>query len=486
MRANVLVAVAVICTILPFAGQFYGDRAGGWLMIDFRAYYCAALAQREGLNPYFAASLNDCEHQTPAPYYHPPRNVTVPAPYPPYALAFFAPLTLLPFGVAALAWWIVLALCLALAAYALSRIAAQPLTVAWAALVLSLGLASWTSGNVVLFAIAALVLAALFVQEGNSWAATVAIALAMIEPQIALPAAIALFVACRPLRLKLAGAVAILGIICVLVAGVAQTSFYLTTVVPAHALSEVSRDNQYSVSTVLSALGASDSSAVLAGSVGYIVMSVVGIAVALRLARIYNAVALVVLVPPAISLLGGSFVHTGEIAAAVPAALVLLNLRSGSVILRSARFDFAQHRLRARLEGWLLAALILLAVPWMLAVSAVMFLAPLYPAAYLAYALWGRDRTLALAVAVVSAAIIFGLFSLVAVPAVHALGHARVHPPIDPRLAEAGWRELVLGNTTNRPIMWLLRLPTWVGLLAFAAAAITPVVNSRRLAESRA
>ena len=473
MRAYLLIAVAVICTVVPFAGQFYGDRSGGWLMIDFRAYYCAALAQREGLNPYFATSLRDCERLTPRPYYHPPRNVTVPAPYPPYALAFFAPLTLLPFPAAAVVWWIVLALCLALAAYALSRITAQPLAVAWAALVLSLGLASWTSGNVVLLAVAALVLAALFVQQGNSWAATVAIVLAMIEPQIALPAAVALFVCYRSLRLKLAGCAAALGIASLLVAGLPQTIFYLTAVLPAHALSEVSRDNQYSVSTVLSALGLADTSAALAGSIGYVVVSTVGIVIALRLARRYNAAALVVLVPPAISLLGGSFVHTGEIAAAVPAALLL------SVILRSAR--------SARLEGWLLGALILLATPWMLATSAAMLLAPLYPAAYLAYALSGRDRTMGLAVGVVSAAIIFGLFTLAAAPAAHALPAARGHPPIDPRLAEASWRELVLGNTTNHPIMWLLRLPTWVGLLAFAAGAIGPAVNSgRRLAESRA
>ncbi len=38
-----------------------------------------------------------------------PKNVTVPAPYPPYALAFFYPLTLLPFRAAVVAWWIVLA-----------------------------------------------------------------------------------------------------------------------------------------------------------------------------------------------------------------------------------------------------------------------------------------------------------------------------------------------------------------------------------------
>jgi hypothetical protein len=474
MRAPALLAIAVLCTLLPFAGQVYGDRAGGWLMIDFRAYYCASLAQREGHNPYFATSLHACEAATPRPYYRPPKNVTVPAPYPPYALAFFYPLTFLPFAQAAIAWWIVLALSLALAAAALSRIAAQPFLIGWGALVLSLGLVSWSSGNLVPFSMAMVIAGALCVQRGYFWAAAVAIVLAAIEPQIALPAAIALFVRYRALRLGLALGYGALGVACLVTSGLPQTIFYVVTVLPAHALSEVSRDNQYSISTVLTALGISDSAAVVVGSVSYVAMSVVGILAGLRLGRRYGNPALVLLVPPAFALLGGSFVHTGEVAAAVPAALCL----------------FAHGRCRA----WLFLALILLAIPWMLATSAAMFLAPLYPAAYLAYALWQRDRTLGLAVGAASFALIVGLFSLAALPGGHgSAGSQAVHPPIDPRLAEYGWRQLVLGNTTNKPVMWLLRLPTWAGLLAFAGTAIAlarkaplPLGMEGRLLESRA
>ena len=148
MRTSFAIALGVICTVLPFAGEFAGTRAGGWLMVDFRAYYCASLAQRQGRDPYFTASVHECESDTPAPYYRAAKKVTVPAPYPPYALAFFAPLTFLPFAAAAILWWITLALSLLLAAYALARIARQPMLVAWGALVLSLGLSSFWSGNV--------------------------------------------------------------------------------------------------------------------------------------------------------------------------------------------------------------------------------------------------------------------------------------------------------------------------------------------------
>ena len=332
-------------------------------MIDFRAYYCAALAQREGRNPYFTASVHECEGKTPAPYYRAPKNVTVPAPYPPYALAFFAPLTFLPFAAAAILWWIALALSLLLAAYALARIARQPMLVAWAALVLSLGLSSFWSGNVMPIAFAAIIVAALAVRRGRLAIAVPALAIAMVEPQVALPAAVGLFVAFSRVRLALIIAAALLGIISVASSGVAQSLSYLTAVAPAHALSEVSRDNQYSLATVLAALGVPDVSAALAGSISYVIVSALGVLVALRLARRFEDPSLTVLVPAAFSVLGGSFVHTEEIAVAIPACLLL----------------FTQARAQ---RPWLFTALILLIVPWMLATSAAMFLAPIFPVAY--------------------------------------------------------------------------------------------------------
>lgn len=452
MRAPAAMALAVICTVLPFLGQLYGDRAGGWLMVDFRAYYCAALTQREGANPYFVQPLHACESTTTAPYYRPPNNVTVPAPYPPYVLAFLAPLTLLPFGAAAILWWLLLAVALGLSAYALAQITRQPVLVAWAALVLSLGLTSFASGNVMPLAMAAIVVAALCAQRGFLLAAAIAVTIGMVEPQIGLPAAVALFAGCRPTRLALALAFALLGIISIAGGGLAHTLLYLTAVLPAHALSEVSRDNQYSLSTIVAALGASDRGAVLAGSISYVLIGALGVIIALRLASRYEEPAFTLLVPPAFVLLGGSFVHTEVIAAAVPAALLLFT--------------------RAQLQrSWLFGVVILLSVPWMLATSAALFLAPLFPAAYLTYALWRRERAVVLGTVLVAYGIIMGLFVLAAMPG-HTTFGMRAYPPIDPRLAEASWRQFVLSDSTNRPVMWLLRLPTWIGLIGLVVASV--------------
>ena len=453
-RAAAMVALAAIFTLVPIGAQLYGDGAGRLLGVDFHAYYCASLAQRQGLNPYYAQSLHDCESATTAPFYRPPANVTVPAPYPPYALALFYPLTFLSFGDAMFAWWLVLALAILVAAYALARIVKQPPLVAWAALALSLGLTSFPSGNLMPVGIAAIVVAALCAARNLPVLAAAAIAVAMVEPQIALPAAVALFVAYPSARLALGVAAVALGGLSVLAGGYAQSLAYLTAVLPAHALSEISRDNQYSLSSVIAALGVPDASAALIGSVSYVVMGVLGIVVGLRLARRYGDPALTLLVPPAFTLLGGSFVHTEAIAAAVPACLVLYTHAQGY-------------------RGWIFAALALLAVPWMMATSVAMFLAPLFPVAYLTYVLWKREQKVALGAAMLSFLVILGLFTLASATPPHPAVAPHAFPPIDPRLAEASWRAFVLGNSTNRPAMWLLRLPTWIGLIAFAAGAAT-------------
>ena len=444
--------LAITCTLLPMAAQLYGDRAAGWLGVDFRAYYCAALAQRTGENPYYAQPLHACESATPAPYYRPPRNVTVPAPYPPYALALFYPLTVLPFEAAIALWWTILAGAILLAVLALARLAAQPLAVAVAALGLALGLTAFASGNLMPFGFAAVLGAAYAMYRQRPWLGAAAMALAMVEPHVALPAALGLFVAFPAARVALGVAAA--GVIAISLAagGVAQNVAYFTAVLPAHALAEVSRDNQYSLSTVVAALGVPDATAALTGTLCYLVMTVLGVFVGTRLARRYETPALAVLVPPAFALLGGTFVHTEVLAAAIPAALILYGVAPA-------------HR------ATFLAALIMLAVPWLFATSVALFLAPICPVAYLAYVLWRRESSVAMAAALAAFAIILGLFMLAGAAPGHPVAGGHAYAPIDPRLAEASWRDFVLGNSTNRPAMWFLRLPSWIGLILLIAGA---------------
>jgi hypothetical protein len=457
---HVATALAVVLIVVPTVLQFMGDRGSGWLGVDFRAYYCGALAQRSGENPYLAQSLHACEAGPVATYYHAPNNVTVPAPYPPYALALLAPLTFVPFGAAIWLWWMLLAACVLAASYALAQIAGQPFAVGLAALGLSLGLTSFSAGNMMPLGCAAVVLAAWALHRGKIAWGVAALAVAMLEPQIALPAAIGCFVLYRQSRVGLGAIIALFAALSVVTAGLNVTLGYVTTVVPAHALSEVSRDNQYSLATIAGALGVPDTSAALLGSLSYIAMTAIGVIVGVRLWRRFEEPALAVLVPPAFSLLGGSFVHTAEIAAAVPAALLLATRSSA-------------------LRPLCIGAALLLAVPWIYATSVVSFIAPFSPIAYLAYALGGRNRSIALTAACVAFATIAALFWLSTFYHPHVAAHLHAYPYIDPRLAEASWRAYVLGNSTNNPIMWLLRAPTWCGLTLLALAMLRTAAQGR-------
>jgi Glycosyltransferase family 87 len=453
VNARILALVAILCTLLPVGMQTFADGRAGWAMIDFRAYYCAALEQRTGGEPYFAAPLHACEATTPSPFYRASRNVTVPAPYPPYALALLAPLTFLPFTAAAVVWWLALLAAIVVAAWALSLLCERPFLVGYAAFSLSLGLTCFSEGNVMPLSVAAITVAALLCRRGHFAASAVLLAFSMIEPNIALPAALGFFAAFRKARVPLAVcALALLGI-SMLDGGVAHNVQYLTMVLPAHALSEVSRDNQFSLSTIVAAFGVADRTAVLAGSISYIVMVAAGVVAGLRLSRRYEDGSFAVLIPAAFALVGGTFVHTEAIAAALPAALLLYT--------RAPEY-----------RSWaFFGSVFLLAVPWMFATSVALLLAPVFPVAYLTHKLWSRERARWATVALMTLIAIIGLFAVASATS-HATPISLARPEIDPRLAEAAWRDFVLGDSTNRLAMWLLRLPTWIGLVSTAALGL--------------
>jgi Glycosyltransferase family 87 len=393
--------------------------------------------------------MHACETTTPRPFFRAKRGLTVPAPYPPYALAMISPFTLLPFATAAMLWYALMTLCCALAIVLLARVTKLPILVTWAALALSLGLESLPTGQVVPLCLVALLAAASFAQSAEWDFAAVAVAIAMIEPHVAFPAAIALYIRYPATRtvIVLLGILFIAGSLAF--SGIERNVEYVGAVLRAHALSEVSRDNQYSLSTVLAALGVSDERAVFFGNLSYLIMLVLGTIVGLRLSDRFRDAAFTLLVPPAFVVLGGPYIHSVEIVAALPFCLLLYNYTKA---YRSAHMA-------------LLVAIVLLAVPWIDATSAALFNAPLFPAAFLVYTLHG-GRTSTLATAVATGCAILLLFILAGRPGPPAHQFvASAHPYLDPNLADASWRAVALANSTNRFVMWLLRLPTWIGLI---------------------
>src|SRR6201999_1772899 len=146
-----------------------------------------------------------------------------------------------------------------------------------------------------------------------------------------------------------------------------------------------------SLSTVLAAAGVSDRASAQLGALSYLLMLTLGVLVGTRLAKRYVNGAFAVVIPTAFALIGGSFVHTEALAAAVPAAMML----------------FA-HETRRR--ALLLVTSLLLTVPWIFATSAALFLAPIVPTAYLVRELWATKRTTWAIAGLATAALIVLLF----------------------------------------------------------------------------
>jgi hypothetical protein len=417
----------------------------GFLMGDFHAFYCAARAVSQGRNPYYNEPLRTCEVALgPKLFFARNPGVTIPAPLPGYALAALVPIAVLPFGAAAAIWIALLALACAACVVTLARFSRASWEVALAALSLTLCAVSLPFGEVVPLALAGICGAAYFAWQMRWRNAALCAAGAMIEPHLGLPVCAALALWAPGTRLTLLVAAAAIGGLSLAVLGVGANVEYFTAVLPAHALSEIARDTQFSLTAVLAALGVSQTLALRAGMLWYLLMIVAGVVVGGVLARRTANNALLACVPAAFAVFGGTFMHITQIAAALPAAVLLTG--------------YAQKTSRTLA----LAALVLLAVPWLWVVSPVLALSPVVPVAYLVSQYTNENTRAALVAALAAALLLWGLNALVSATP-HNVHHGAPRI-IDPRLAEAAWSTFTQKSTTSTLAAWMLRLPTWLGL----------------------
>ncbi len=433
----------------------------GFFMGDFRAFYCAARVASQGADPYYTEPLRSCEVGLGRTrFFDVNPGVTIPAPLPGYALAALRPIAALPFGLAVACWCALLLAAWFACIATLSRFASVSWHVAAAAMGFSLGVLSLPLGEVVPIALACIGAAAYAAWKRRWLGAALFAAGAMIEPHLGLPVCIALFVWAPATRVTLGLCAAALGALSFAALGWATNLEYLTAVLPAHALSEATRDTQFSLTAVLAAIGVAPNAAVQAGTLWYAAMLVAGALAAGRLAKRTGNDAYLVCIPPAFAVFGGTFIHATQIAAALPAAVLLVSDCS------------PRHRTPA------LVALLALAVPWAWSISPALIVAPLFPVGYLAWHYTGGNVRAALGAAIAACALVFGLSELAAA-APHAAAHAA--PFTDARFAEASWSVFTSKSSTGGIAAWMLRAPTWIGL---ACAAL--LADARILAGARA
>jgi hypothetical protein len=218
---------------------------------------------------------------------------------------------------------------------------------------------------------------------------------------------------------------------------------YVATVLPLHAASEIASNAQLSLSAVLHAAGVSATWALRFGEFSYAAMAVAGVWLG-RLAATRRAdAAFVITVPAALAIAGGTFIHATEMFAAVPLAMLLARTRRAAA-----------------------AALVLLSVPWFTVLDGGMPAAFILLAAIVVFYEARQFGGKPIVAPVVSACAV-----AVLVYASHA--HVRLapvwHPAPNSLYPQESWRMLTVQTlSSNDGASWLLRVPSWAGLLLLA------------------
>ncbi|HEY6236020.1 MAG TPA: glycosyltransferase 87 family protein [Candidatus Elarobacter sp.] len=455
LKAGLLVAVVVALVAVPYTRRhlFGVNDLGG-----FAAFYCGGTVARQGHDPYHAEPLRACEQTLPS-YRYDVAGVVEPAPFPPVVLAAFGALSLLPFAWAFGAYAALALIAIAFATWALQRLTGFSPWFVGASLAVGALYQNLHFGEIPPLVIGIVCAVALLLERGRPRAAALVASLALIEPHVAAPVLLALFLVSKPSRATLAIAGIVVAIVSVVVLHPLLTAEYFLSALPAHAASEVTANDQYSVTWIAHMLRVPDSWALRAGSLSYAATAALGVLAGKRLATRLGRPSLAVLVPAAFAVTGGLFIHDLQLPIALPAALVLASVTAG------------------RVRALALTAAMLLAVTWFGDFSAVLALAALAVMAWTAPLAFAQPSRRAVFAASVCAGY------ACAVLAFHALSpHAHVALPVHPNaggapdeLASAVWGRFVrmtpYGWASPRTLAEKVPLFVALALLAYAVVS---------------
>ena len=246
----------------------------------------------------------------------------MPAPYPGYAIVLYSIFAHAPYPLAKALWLALIASALVGSAFAMAKLSEFPVVTILIALVPTGILTNLQLGAAPPLALAGLCLAALAYRSGRPRLAVLPLGLAMINPHLILPSAIALFIVAPSARVVMIAAATVLATLSIAAIGFSANLDYVRSVLPAHAAAEVFHHYQYSLTHMLTLFGISPAIALKIGSFSYVVLAIVGIALAVRQRTERFGSVNVILLPTAIVALGGTFIHAQDIILALPAAFV--------------------------------------------------------------------------------------------------------------------------------------------------------------------
>jgi hypothetical protein len=429
---------------------------------DFRAFYCGGAVVNVGADPYRVEPLRTCEHNTSDIHSLPlEEGAVLPAALPGYDLVLPALLARLPYTIAALLWQLLLWSSVGVAILCTWRLTKVPLVAVIAVFLFSDGYISSIIGQIAPMAIAGIALAGWAISRRRHALAVLGTMIGLCEPNIGIAPFLALLLLSPSLRWGLLAGVSFLGILTFATIGPIRTLEYFHDVLPAHAASEIAHRGQYSLTSILHFMGAPDRAALFFGELSYAALVIIGIIVAHRLRRSMQEDAFLIVIPAAFALLGGVFIHSAQMATALPAGLLL----------------YAKSRRPSPVLGW---GIILLAVPWSSApdLEHVQLLVAMSIAVSSWYFL--ESATAAAQAAIVQGIALLGsphIFRAEHVNDAASISHATLiwkHLVVPSgELSEDAWRVYVSEVFSRHATLFtLFKIPTWFGLFAIVRHAL--------------
>ncbi len=287
---------------------------------SFKAFYCAGSTISERQDPYLVEPLRTCERRVSNNAMT--ANLVEPAPLPGYAVLPFVVLAKLPPVSAAIVFSAGLAVAVSLCALMLGSMLRR--SAAAILLVLCpLAILNAAYGEIAPYALLALCAAAYFLMKERWVAAAIAVCCALLQPNVALPSVLAVFVFAPRTRVPIAICCAVLAAVSVGTLGFARNIEYVTAVLPLQAYSELVANDQYSLSRILFVAGVSSEGAMLISRIAYAAAALISVALSGMLAARWKSASLLALLPAALILTGGIYVHDIQLLFAVPAALLI-------------------------------------------------------------------------------------------------------------------------------------------------------------------
>jgi hypothetical protein len=314
------ILLAALVPAIVFAYVSSGPPRQAHPLEAFVTYYCGGAAVRAGVDPYEATFVSKCEHSKEPGLL--PAGVVEPAVLPPPALAGFSLVSIVPYPVAGVLFITLLLGALLGAAWLLADVAGLRVAVPLGALAFLCGFVNLNYGEIVPIVLLGICLGGWALTKERYALAAAGLGLAMVEPHVALPAALAAFIRFPQMRLPLLTVAAIL-ISASFALGPQSIWHYAHDVIPLQAWAEIPATDQYSSTWIAHWLGASDRTALAVGSVFSLVGWIAGIIVAMRVADRMRAPAAIAFVPVAFALVLPVFVHDLQLPLAIPAGLLL-------------------------------------------------------------------------------------------------------------------------------------------------------------------